>query len=135
RKMNLIGMFPNSPLFVAVQFGDPDVTRALLASGADINEKDQDGLTALDWAVVANQTDVVKALLAAGASVNTVDRFGYTPLLYASTIDFGDAETALALIGAGADLKVKDKEGKTALEHARKYPYLYAALKKAGAKQ
>ncbi len=92
-------------------------------------------MTALHWAVIAHHADVVKALLAAGADVNAVDRFGYTPLLYAATIDFGDAETAKTLLRAGADPNVKDKLGKTASAQARAYPYIRAALEKAGVKQ
>lgn len=135
RKMRLIGMFPTSPLFEAVGFGDPAMIKALLAGGADVQEKDQDGMTALHWAVVANHAEAAQALLAGGADVNAVDRFGYTPLLYAATIDFGDAETETALLRAGADPNIKDKKGKTAFAQAREYPYLRAALEKAGAKE
>ncbi len=135
RRMKIIGMFPTSPLFGAVTFGDPAVIQALLAGGADVHEKDRDSMTALHWAVLAHHVDAVTALLVAGADVNAVDRFGYTPLLYAATVDFGDAETGTTLLRAGADPNVKDKEGKTALALAREYPYLRAALEKAGAKQ
>jgi ankyrin repeat protein len=133
RKMNLIGMFPTSPLFAAIGFGDTGVIQSLLKGGADIHEKDQDQMTALDWAVLANHRDAVETLLAGGADVNPVDRFGYTPLLYAASVDFGNAETATALLAAGADPKVKDKAGKTALSHARAYPHIQEAFEKAGA--
>jgi len=135
RPMKVIGMFPTSPLIGAVTFGDPAVVQALLTGGADAHEKDQDSMTALHWAVIAHHADVVKALLAGGADVNAVDRFGYTPLLYAATIDFGDAETAKTLLQAGADPNVMDKLGRTASAQAREYPYIRAALEKAGAKQ
>ncbi len=124
--MNLIGQFPTSPLLGAVLLGDPAVVQALLAAGADVHEKNQDDLTALHWAVVAHHADVARALLAGGADVN---------LLYAATIDFGDADTVTALLGAGADANVKNKEGKTAWAKAGEYPYIRAALEKAGAKQ
>jgi ankyrin repeat protein len=135
RRMRMMGMFPTSPLFNAVAFGDPAVVKALLAGGADVREKDSDGMTALHWAVVGHHPEAVRALLAGGADVNAVDRFGYTPLLYAATIDFGDAEIATALLAAGADSTIKDKTGKTALAQSRDYPYLRAALQKAGAKE
>ena len=134
RKMNLIGSFPTSPLLDAVQLGDAAVVKLLLAGGANLREKDDDGMTALHWAVVAHRVDVARALLAAGADVNAVDRFGYTPLQYAATIDFGDADTAKVLLGAGADSNIKDKQGKTALAQASDFPYLRTTLEKAGAK-
>jgi uncharacterized protein len=135
RKMDIIGIFPTSPLIAAVPFGDAATIHALLQGGADIGEKDNDGMTALHWAVVAHQPEVVKVLLAAGADVNAVDHFGYTPLLYAATIDFGDSQTTTLLLQAGADPNIKDKKGKTALAQASDYPYIQAALKQAGAKQ
>ena len=135
--MILLGFLPTSPLIFATSYDDPALIRALVAGGADIHEKDQDGLNALDWAVIAHRPETVTALLATGAAalVNDRDRFGYTPLLYAATIDFGgDAEIIDALLKAGADPKIGDKEGKTPLAHAGKYPYLRAALEAAGAK-
>jgi ankyrin repeat protein len=135
QRMDIIGMFPTSPLLAAVGFGDPATIQALLQGGADIRETDNDGMTNLHWAVVDHRPEVVKALLAAGANVNAVDHFGYTPLLYAATIDFGDSETATMLLQAGADPNAKDKKGETALAQAREYPYIRAALEKAGAKQ
>lgn len=135
RRMNIIGMFPASPLFAAVPFGDPAIIQALLQGGADIHEMDGDGMTALDWAVLAHRPEVVKALLAAGADPNALDHWGFTPLLYAATVDFGDSEIVTALLKAGADPNIADKKGVTALAHARDYPYITAALKQAGAKQ
>lgn len=134
RSMNVVGMFPTSPLIQAVVQGDHGVVAALLSAGADVKEKDQDGMTALHWAMVAHRMDAMKVLLARGADVNALDRFGYTPLHYAATIDHGDAETATALLKAGADPSVKNKEGKTALEQGREYPHILAALEKAETK-
>ncbi len=104
----------------------------LIKGGANVHEKDNDGMTALHWAAVAHRPDVIKPLIEGGAEVNAVDRFGYTPLQYAATIDFGDSSTAIELLQAGADPNIKDKDGKTAFVRAEKYPYIAAAL--AGAK-
>jgi ankyrin repeat protein len=132
RKMLALGFFPISPLLAAVTFEDPALIRSLVNGGANIHAKDDDGMTALDWAVLAHHPGTVKALLSLGAAadVNAKDSFGYTPLLYASTVDFGDAEILKALLSAGADSKIADKDGKTPLAHAREYPYLRAALEK-----
>jgi ankyrin repeat protein len=128
RKMNMLGFFPNSPLFLAATFDDVETLKILLDAGADVKEKDQDGLTALHWAVLCNHPQIVKTLAAHGADLNAVDRFGYTPLLYAAHVDFGDAETAKVLLTAGANAKVKTKEGKTAAMLAQDYPQIRAAL-------
>ncbi|HEV2352400.1 MAG TPA: ankyrin repeat domain-containing protein [Terriglobia bacterium] len=134
-RMDIIGMFPTSPLFQAIAFGDPLIMKQLMAGGADVHEKDSDSMTALHWAVVDHHPAAVKALLDAGADVNAVDRFGYTPLLYASTIDFGDSETARILLQAGADPNIKAKKGETALSQARKLPYVRNALETAASKR
>ena len=47
----------------------------------------------------------------------------------------GDADTATTRLQAGADPNLKDKKGKTTLAGASGYPYLHAALEKAGARQ
>jgi len=133
-RMDLLGGFPTAPLTAASIIGYQGAVGALLGHKADINDKDPDYLTPLHWAVIAHQPDVVKALVDAGADVNAVDRYGYTPLLYAATIDFGDADTAEILLKAGADPNIKAKKGQTALSQARDYPYIRAALEKAGSK-
>jgi len=136
RKMNVLGFVPTSPLLFAVDYDDPALIHALVAGGANVHEKDNDGMTALDWAVIAHHAGAVKALLATGAAahINDKDRFGYTPLLYASTVDLGDAGVAGMLLKAGADPNIGDKDGRTPAAHAQEVPYLRAALEKVSAK-
>jgi len=40
--------------------------------------------------------------------------------MYAATIDFGDTATLRALLAAGADRRVKNGAGRTALQQARR---------------
>lgn len=58
----------------AVAQGDPAKVQALLAAGADINQKDTGGMTALHLAVMTGNRDVIKTLLDVGGKVdfNTV---------------------------------------------------------------
>jgi len=49
------------------------------------------------------------------------DGFDFTPLMYAATIDFGDTRSLQALLKAGADPNIRNAEGLTAIEQARKY--------------
>jgi hypothetical protein len=104
---------------------------ALIAANAaaDVNERDDDQMTPLHWAVLANHAEAAKALIAAGANVNAVDKHGFTPLHYAVTVDFGNADTVKALVAAGADRSIKTKDGKTAAMQAEKLAYLKDALK------
>ena len=48
------------------------------------------------------------------------DSFGFTPLMYAATIDQGHTRLVEALLAAGADRGVRNREGRTAREQARR---------------
>ena len=69
-----------TPLIRAVEDGDADRVKTLIAAGADVNAKDSDGKTALIRAIEADNADGVKALIAAGADVNRSDNDGETAL-------------------------------------------------------
>jgi hypothetical protein len=71
--------------------------------------------------VITNHPEVIPALVEAGVPVNATDNFGYTPLMYAATIDFGNAGSVAALLKAGADPKIRNDEGRTAIDQARYY--------------
>ena len=66
---------------MASQQGHLDVVQALLAKGADVNAKDNDGATALMLASQNGHLDVVQALLAKGADVNAKANDGVTALI------------------------------------------------------
>jgi ankyrin repeat protein len=68
-----------TPLFVSHK----DVVELLLAKGADVNSKDNNGNRPLHWAAEMGCEDVVKLLLANGADVNARDYNGFTPLHWA----------------------------------------------------
>jgi ankyrin repeat protein len=115
----------------AVTYGYPGVTRALIAAGASAAVSESSGINLVHWAAMTNHPEVIPLLVQAGASVNATDEFNYTPLMYAATIDFGDAEVVKALLKAGADPKIRNDQGRTALEQARFYKHslIEAALR------
>lgn len=121
-----------------------DVVTALLEHGADINARDNDGMTALMRAsyVMANPK-VAAVLLAHGADPNLTDKDGKTALMYARMFSHDDIANLIVAHGVanpglqliddvwhsamaavqldlshGADLKARDKDGKTALFQA-----------------
>ena len=97
----------------AVMHGDSVALRALLAQHADVNAPQNDGATALHWAVFRSDKATVDLLLAAGASPKVANREGSTPLWLASVN--GDAAIIAALLKAGADVNEKLPLGRTPL--------------------
>ena len=88
----------------AVMRGDTASVRALLRQGADVNEAQGDGMTALHWGAQRGDAATVRVLLAAGARTDVVTRNGnYTPLHLAAR--YGHASAVRALLDAGAVLK------------------------------
>ena len=68
----------------AAKLGDAEAAEKLLAEGADVDQKDARGITALGVAVGFNKLPVIKALVKAGANVKLTDSKGHTPLHYAA---------------------------------------------------
>ena len=116
---------------------NPDVVKALLAAGADVNMRDSKyGVTALMAAAEDNTNpDVVKALLATVADVNARDEYGWTALMIAARNNT-NSDVVKALLAAGADVNARDKCGQTALMLAARKntnPDVVKALLVAGA--
>ena len=57
----------------------------LLAQGADINARDQDGSSSADVGGVGGHTASVEALLAQGADINARNKNGMTALMWAAS--------------------------------------------------
>ena len=74
----------NAQLIEAAQNGQAEEVQALLEGGADVDAKDEAGMTALMWAALGGNTDTVKVLLDAGADVSVKDRQGTTARLWAT---------------------------------------------------
>lgn len=67
-------------LHCAAEMGRPEIIAALLAAGARVDPRSDDGKTPLHLAAMNGHTEAVKALLAAGADVNSQTSMGATPL-------------------------------------------------------
>ncbi|HLM99411.1 MAG TPA: ankyrin repeat domain-containing protein [Bryobacteraceae bacterium] len=114
-KMNVLGMFPATPLLFFATTHRTGAVQSLLNAGAKVDEVDGDGITSLGWAAIANRVDMARLLIERGADVNHVDSKGMTPLLYAASIDFGDCAMVNLLLQSGARTNARTKEGLTAL--------------------
>jgi ankyrin repeat protein len=67
---------------------------------ADLENRTVDGLRAMDFAAIGNNTLVLQRLLEAGAEIDAQDNDGLTPLSYAILCDSTDAASLLAYRGA-----------------------------------
>ncbi len=97
----------------AAQRGQWAQVRSLLSANGNVRAAQPDGMTALHWAVQANQEEIVAALLKAGADPNAANRYGITPLWLAATN--GSAPVTRLLLAAGADPHNALPHGETAL--------------------
>jgi Ankyrin repeats (3 copies)/Ankyrin repeat len=87
------------------------VAQFLLAKGADVNAKDNDGETAL--MKTPDYSLVIQVLLAKGADINAKKNNGETALIQASAVR--RRSKVQMLLANGADVNAKDNDGMTAL--------------------
>ena len=121
QRMKILGTFMSSPLNYATFLEGPAMLEYLISKGADPNEVDDDKISNLAWAAIANRVNIVQSLLGRGVQLNSVDRFGMTPLMYAASVNHGDTSVMEKLIAAGADTSAKNKDGLTAYDLAKTY--------------
>lgn len=88
----------------------------LIQGGADVNHKDERGLTALHVAAVFGQVEAIRTLVRAKADVNVQTPDRWTPLHLAA--QEGRVEAIKELIGLGASFDVEDSDGRTPIEIA-----------------
>ncbi len=105
-----------SDLIQATRDQDLGAVTALLADGANPNEQQADGATALHWAVHRENSELITVLLSSGADINAVNRLGATPLFIAARS--GRSDLVAQLLEAGADPKQTLTNGETALMSA-----------------
>ena len=72
-----------TPLIVATEHDQPEVTKYLLDKGANINSQNIYGTSPLLGAVKVNNLNIVRLLIERGANINGKDMHGQTLLLHA----------------------------------------------------
>jgi ankyrin repeat protein len=93
-----------------------EIVKFLVAEGADIHAKDNEGNTTLYDAFGSGNLDVVKFLVSKGVDVNAKDEYGGTPLHIAVAVD--NLEVVKFLISKGANVNAKTNDGTTPLHMA-----------------
>ena len=78
----LIELIKNSSRFRSTE--SIDMAKFIINAGADINEKDFNGMTALMHASILGNENLVQLLLNKNADINIEDNNGMTALMYAS---------------------------------------------------
>ena len=116
-----------------------DKVKGILDGGADVNEANDRGWTALMYAAKVRKADLAEMLLERGADPDMADGFGNTALHHASNYGAGPDEspiqTMLLKRREGKTVDVKNKAGMTPLHWAAKSGHIgtASALLAAGA--
>jgi len=116
-----------TPLHLAVEYGQLDVTKSLIKHGAIINAKTIHGVTPLHLAMLSNDEyydikypfEIIKLLLENGADVNAREINGDTPLINSLSkpwySDKRKTEIIEVLLSYGAKVNVSNNDGMTPL--------------------
>jgi ankyrin repeat protein len=103
----------DSPLADAIESGDRETAMELLRDGADVNEQQPDGATALMWAVYNVDVDLARTLINEGAEADVQNKYGASALTEA--VQLVHPEMVELLLAAGADADSANADGQTAL--------------------
>lgn len=144
-------------LHEAARLGQLEMAKLLLNAGADVDARDDSGVTPLDYALSHKEQEVAALLISAGAyvglheavylddkqtvlarleegaDINATDADNQTPLMVAM---FGHTEIAWLLLERGANVNARNSYGVTALKYTSYSPdgaLLAAALIERGA--
>lgn len=88
--------------------GTPCCSETLLLDGADVSVRNNDRLSALDFAAIGGRVDVIRELLQHGTAVMLHSSFsGLTALHNAACFGQGGAVDVLLIVEAGADVEAR----------------------------
>jgi ankyrin repeat protein len=107
------------PLHDAARDDDVELATRLIADGADVNQRDADGFTALHFAAQQYSVAVAELLLRHGADVAAENRYGNTPLGTAVYESRGRGDMIRLLLAHGADPDKPNHAGRTPAQLAR----------------
>jgi ankyrin repeat protein len=100
----------SNELVEAVKAGDIAAAQRLLAAGASVDSRNEEGATLLMLSAHVGNLPMVKMLIEAGADVNVADERGWSALFkaaYNADQNRGFADVVKALIEAGANIEAE----------------------------
>lgn len=121
-------VWTGSPVYMCVSHADIYTLEQMINKGFDINhDYSEYGATPIVFYAVEQRShlklddykEIISFLILAKADINKGDSNGVTPLMLA--LKNSDIEGFNALIVGGADTKLKDNNGKTALDYYNEY--------------
>ncbi|MCI0501017.1 MAG: ankyrin repeat domain-containing protein, partial [Epsilonproteobacteria bacterium] len=107
-----------SQLHHAAYFGDNAAIK-ILVEHLDVNDIDNQNLTPLHYAILAEKTDSIKTLKSKGANIKFIDQLGQAYIHHAAKT--GNIEIVKLLNSYGLSFDTKDIGGKTPLYYAAEY--------------
>jgi ankyrin repeat protein len=116
----------DTPWLVTGVTGSVAMLEALLPAGPDLTIRNRYGGVSVIPASERGHVDYVRRVVRTGIDLDHVNDLGWTALLEAVVLGDGGPrhqEIVRILLAAGADRSIADKEGVTALEHARSKGY------------
>lgn len=97
--------------YTAIRANNLAQLRTMVGNGADVNSKDDRGVTPLMYSAAVGSLDAMQFLIGKGAGVNAQSDSGLTALVLAAT----DLAKVRLLIDRGANVNAATKLGRTAL--------------------
>lgn len=113
------GKHERAPWRYRVCEGNPEAVRELIRCGADVDARNNMGVTPLMCTAVWGTLEILQELIRCGANVDAADKGGRTPLSRAAQA--GMVSKTRELIQSGAVIDFKDNNGRTPLSHATEW--------------
>ena len=107
-------------LFFAIRkYASIELIEVLLENGLDLNQIDEDGLSAIDIAIKFKRLDMVQYCIDKGIDINITRRpSGITPITLAAC--FNNTEIVQFLLDNGAEINAQDNIGMSTKDYAKK---------------
>jgi ankyrin repeat protein len=125
--VNARDFIQDTPFLVAGAEGRAEILKLMLGAEPDLKSLNRFGGTALIPACHRGHVETVKVLLSTAIDKDHVNYVGLTALMEAVVLGHGEAnhtEIVRLLVAAGANVNIPDRDGITALAHARQRGYV-----------